>query len=288
MQIPSNPVWLITGASSGLGLATARAALQAGHRVAATRRKPTPGLEKLAASYPDTCRVVELEVTDTGSIQHATEAAKEAFGSMDILVNNAGFGLLGVLEELTEAQIRHQINVNLVGLIQMTQAVLPTMRAQGGGYIINIASVAGLRGMLGGTLYSATKFAVVGFSESLAQEVKHLGIRVSVVEPGPYRTDWAGRSLQQASGMQRPDPEGPYAEINLKLHAWQQGANGQQPGDPNQIGEVLVSASQAENPPLHMIFGDEAIGWFEGHQEKYNEPSFMQRFPHGKNSLDQK
>lgn len=280
-------VWLITGATRGIGLAIAQAALAAGHRVAGTYRNPSEALAELAAQYPDRFLAAALDLAQPETLAPCAAQVLGAFGRIDVLVNNAGYGLLGALEEMDETAIRRQIEVNLTGLILFTHRVVPHLRAQGSGYIVNVASVAGLRGMLGGALYSATKFGVVGFSESLYHELRPLGIRVSVVAPGPYRTDWAGASLVQTPGMTRPNTASPYHALNDKLHRWNTTTDGRQPGDPQQIGRVLVHAATLPSPPLHLIFGDEALGFLADKETKMADPTYAARIPHGKLTLEQ-
>lgn len=277
-------VWFITGCSRGIGRAIAEAALEAGHQVTATARDPK-SLGEMVAAYPENCLGVALDVNNPGQIRDAIGKTNDRFGRIDVLINNAGYGLQGTVEELEAAKIRQQMDTNFFGLVDVTQAVLPTMRNQGNGYIVNVSSIAGMRGMAGFGMYNASKFAVNGMSEALAQEVKPFGIKVSVVEPGPYKTDWAGSSLDRSGVVERDHTQGPYAELNtrqtqgLKLHS------GNQPGDPRQIASVLLEAAQAEKPPMHMVFGDPGIETIKKHIARYQDPSFISFFPHDKFNL---
>ncbi len=290
-------VWLISGCSTGIGRVLAEAALQADQRVIATARKPE-SLADLASRFGKNVLTLKLDVNEPADIKAVLNAAQVRFGGVDVLVNNAGYGLEGAIEETPLAQARAQFDTNFFGLLALTQAVLPGMRAQGSGYIVNVASVAGLRGFGGLGLYCASKFAVVGLSEALAQEVKAFGIRVSVVEPGPYRTDWAGRSLVRtpsaealATGISTGTPaEGTsatsaYTQLNTAVRHMLDTNNGRQPGDPHQIAQVLLAAAAMERPPMHLLFGDEAIQAWEGELTKLADPAFFARFPHGKTSF---
>ena len=283
-------VWFITGCSTGIGRVLAEELLNAGHQVVATARRPDT-LADLAARYGKQVLTLKLDVNETSDIKAAINATQVRFGRIDVLVNNAGYGLEGAIEETPLTQARAQFDTNFFGLLAVTQTVLPLMRSQGSGYIINIASVAGLRGFGGLGLYCASKFAVVGLSEALAQEVKPFGIRVSVVEPGPYRTDWAGRSLVRTPVAEAKvqglvdQPATPYGELNAHIRRILDGANGQQPGDPRQIAQVLMAAAQSPKPPVHLLFGDEAIQTWETELGKLADPSFFARFPHGKPTL---
>ncbi|MGA2794863.1 MAG: oxidoreductase [Roseiarcus sp.] len=189
-----SPVWFVTGCSTGFGREFVRAALAHGFRVVATARNPKK-LDDLIAGHEDKAKALALDVTNADQIKHAVSEAERAFGRIDVLVNNAGYGYLAAVEEGEEKDIRAIFDTNFFGLAAMIRAVLPGMRVRKQGYIVNIASVGGIIGFAGSGYYAATKFAVEGLSESLAQEVEPLGIRVLLVEPGPFRTDWAGRSL---------------------------------------------------------------------------------------------
>lgn len=279
----SSPVWFITGCSKGIGQAIAEEALAAGHRVVATARNSN-SLSELQAKGD--CLPLQLDVDKPEQITKAVQQAVEHFGQIDILVNNAGYGLTGVLEELDMQDIRKQFETNVFGLIGLTQAVLPHMRAKNQGQIYNVASLAGLRGFGGSSVYAATKFAVVGLSESLVDELAGFNIAVSSIEPGPYRTDWAGPSLQMSDEMTSGQDESPYAEFNGKIKELMNNISGNQPGDPHQIGKVLVSIVQSgKQPPKHLLFGDDAVKWFEAKEHLLKKPDFMARLPYDQTSL---
>jgi NAD(P)-dependent dehydrogenase (short-subunit alcohol dehydrogenase family) len=243
----SNRSWLITGCSTGLGRALAEVLIARGERVFATARNPEQ-LADLVAGH-DNARALKLDVT-SGEDVTAVAATVEAAGGVDVLVNNAGYGYLTAFEEGDEAGYRAQFETNIFGLIAMTKAVLPSMRRRGHGHIVNIASVGGLVGNPGSSFYAATKFGVVGLSEALSKEVGALGIKVTVVEPGPFRTDWAGRSLQTAS--ERIDA---YAKtVHERLDQVAQ-YSGHQPGDPVRAAEAIIKAADSAAPPLNLVLG---------------------------------
>ena len=242
-----NRTWLITGCSTGLGRALAEVLIAKGERVFATARKPDE-LKDLVAGH-DNARALKLDVTVSADIEAAAAEVEQA-GGVDVLVNNAGYGYLTSIEEGDEAGYRAQFETNVFGLIAMTKAVLPEMRKRGSGHIINIASVGGLVGNPGSGYYAATKFGVVGFSEALSKEVAGFGIKVTVVEPGPFRTDWAGRSLQ--SSTERIDA---YAQsVHARLDQVS-GYSGRQPGDPVRAAEAMITIVDSPEPPLNLILG---------------------------------
>jgi NAD(P)-dependent dehydrogenase (short-subunit alcohol dehydrogenase family) len=183
------------------------------------------------------------------------------------------------------AQIRHQMEVNFFGLVEMTRLVVPEMRLQKSGLIANITSLAGLRGMQGLSAYNASKFAVEGFTEALAQEMAHFGVRVCAVEPGPYRTDWAGSSLVKTEELVNLQADSPYFELNQTAAKRISLSDGKQPGDPRQIAQVLVLAASAPEVPLHMLFGDVCIEGWEQRKARFSDPSFMSYYPHDKFTL---
>lgn len=245
-------VWLITGTSSGFGRAIARAAVARGDRVVATARR-ADDVADLAAEAPDRVRAAALDVTDEGSVRAAVDAAVAAFGRIDVLVNNAGYGSRGAFEEFTDAQIRAQFEVNVFGAFAVTRAVLPVMRAQGSGHVIQMSSLAGVRSALGGSAYSASKFALEGMSEGLAAEVAPLGIRVTMIEPGPFRTDFAGRSPARA------EPMAAYSEVLDESRAKFAELHGTQPGDPERAAQVVVQVADLADPPLRLPLGPSAF-----------------------------
>jgi NAD(P)-dependent dehydrogenase (short-subunit alcohol dehydrogenase family) len=243
------PVWFVTGCSTGFGREFARAALAHGFRVVATARDPSK-LDDLIGGHEDSVRAIALDVTNADQIKRAVTEAERAFGRIDVLVNNAGYGYLAAVEEGQDKDIRALFETNFFGLAAVTRAVLPGMRGRRHGTIVNIASVGGIVGFAGSGYYAATKFAVEGLSESLAQEVEPLGIRVLLVEPGPFRTDWGGRSLKQ-SASRIADYE-KSAGIHRREIA---GYSGKQPGDPARAAEAVIKAVQSSMPPHHLVLG---------------------------------
>jgi len=248
-----SPVWLITGCSTGFGREFVRAALGHGYRVVATARNPQKVADLVEGSRGKAIAAA-LDVTDPIQVEHAVAEAERAFGRIDVLVNNAGYGYLAAIEEGEDKAVRALFETNVFGLIALTRAVLPGMRARRQGAIVNIASVGGLRSFAASGYYAATKFAVVGLSESLAQEVEPLGIRVMVVEPGPFRTDWAGRSLQQSPNF-IPDYEETAGKRRRQLSA----NSGAQPGDPARAAEAVIKALQSPTPPHHLVLGRQGL-----------------------------
>jgi len=243
----TNRTWLITGCSTGLGRALAEVLIARGETVFATARNADQ-LGDLVAGH-DNAHALKLDVTVSEDITAAVAAVEQA-GGVDVLVNNAGYGYLTAFEEGDEAGYRAQFETNMFGLIALTKAVLPGMRARGSGHIVNISSVGGLVGNPGSAYYAATKFGVVGLSEALYKEVGALGIKVTVVEPGPFRTDWAGRSLQSAS-------ERIEAYANTVHERLDQLAkiSGHQQGDPVRAAEAIITAVNSDEPPLNLILG---------------------------------
>lgn len=244
-----SPVWFVTGCSSGFGREFVRAALAHGFRVAATARDPKT-LDDLVAGRGDQAIALALDVTDAAQIKRAVSAAESAFGRIDVLVNNAGYGYLAAVEEGEEKDIHAMFETNFFGLAAMIRAVLPGMRARRHGCIVNIASVGGIVGFAGSGYYAATKFAVEGLSASLAREVEPLGIRVLVVEPGPFRTDWAGRSLKQS-----PNFIADYESSAGKRRRETAARSGEQAGDPARAAEAVIKALEAPVPPRHLVLG---------------------------------
>ncbi|MGE4278257.1 MAG: oxidoreductase [Magnetospirillum sp.] len=245
------PVWLITGCSTGFGRELVRVVRAQGYRVVATARNPA-SLDEFAADSE--VLVLPLDVTLPSQVSSAVQAAEARFGQIDVLVNNAGYGYLSAVEEGEESEVRAMFEANVFGLASMTQAVLPGMRARRQGHIVNISSMGGVIGFPGIGYYNATKFAVEGLSEALAKECAPLGIKVIVVEPGPFRTDWAGRSLKVPA-----TPIADYAETAGARRAAVQGYSGKQPGDPVRAAQAIVTAVKAENPPLHLVLGKVAF-----------------------------
>jgi len=249
MSLPADPVWLVTGCSTGFGHALAERILARGWRVVATARG-ADRVADLVSLAPDRALAVDLDVTDPAQVSAAVAAATQRFGRVDVLVNNAGYGYQSSVEEGDEAEIRAQFDANVFGLFAMTRAVLPGMREQRGGAIVNITSVAGLVGFPASGYYAASKHAVEGFSDALAAEVSPLGISVTCIEPGPFRTDWAGRSLKQTASTIAD-----YADTARARMETTSGYSGQQPGDPVRAAEAMIAAVERAHPPRHFVLG---------------------------------
>jgi NAD(P)-dependent dehydrogenase (short-subunit alcohol dehydrogenase family) len=251
MQAGRSKVWLITGSSRGLGRAFTEAALRAGDRVIATARN-LGQLADLVGQYGDSVRAVELDVTSEEAAGRAIDAAVAAFGGLDVLVNNAGYGNVCPIEDTPLADFRAQIETNLFGVIIMTKAVLPYFRERGAGHIVQVASIGGRIGPMGRAPYAAAKFGVEGFSESLAREVAPLGIKVTILEPGGFRTDFAGSSTELRSG--RPE----YDSTVGATVRFQRDYDGKQPGDPAKAAAVLLHIASLPDPPLRLLLGSDA------------------------------
>ena len=244
------PVWFITGCSTGFGRELATQALERGYRVVVTARKPDE-VEALAAKGE--ALVLKLDVTDQSQIDAAIKAAEKQFGGIDVLVNNAGIGYFAAVEESEEKEVRRMFEINVFGMGRMIQAALPGMRQRRKGFIVNISSVAGLRSFPSLGFYNATKFAVEGLSEALWQEVELLGIKVMLVEPSGFRTDWAGRSANE-SKKQIAD----YAATAGVCRSEMRADSGKQPGDPARAAKAIVEAVASLNPPHHLLLGNDA------------------------------
>jgi NAD(P)-dependent dehydrogenase (short-subunit alcohol dehydrogenase family) len=244
------PVWFITGCSTGFGRELAKVLLTRGYRVVATARDPAK-IADLVEGHAATALALALDVEKQPQIEAAVEAARRKFGRIDVLVNNAGYGYLAAVEEGDDADIRAMFETNFFGLAAMTRAVLPIMRAQKSGAIINISSMGGFIGFPGSGYYAATKFAVEGLSESLSKEVSPFGVKVLIVEPGPFRTDWAGRSLKTPK-----HPIDAYAESAIARRRQVQDYSGSQPGDPVRAAEAIIAAVEQPNPPLRLPLGN--------------------------------
>jgi NAD(P)-dependent dehydrogenase (short-subunit alcohol dehydrogenase family) len=244
------PVWFITGCSTGFGRELAKHVLECGHRVVVTARHPAEvnDLAGLGESL-----VLKLDVTNQGQINAAIKAAEKKFGRIDVLVNNAGIGYFAAVEESEEKEVRHMFEINVFGLSRMIHAVLPGMRKRRQGFIVNFSSIGGLCSFPSVGYYNATKFAVEGLSEALWQEVEPLGIKVMLVEPSGFRTDWAGRSANE-SKRQIDD----YA---MTAGAWRKqvrAISGKQPGDPVRAAQAIVKAVESAKPPHHLLLGNDA------------------------------
>ena len=252
MAESDNRVWFITGASSGIGRSLAFEALARGGRVAVTARDIGRLDPKLRES--ENCLALALEVADAGQCDQAVEKILGAFGRMDVLINNAGHGMLGAVEEVSDAEARVVFDANVFGLLNVTRAVLPSMRERRAGHIVNIGSVGGLQARTGFGVYCAAKFAVEGISEALQDELEPLGIAVTVVEPGPFRTDFSGRSLHEASCVIDD-----YAETAGAWRETLRGKHGTQPGDPDKAAKAIIEVVDAPKPSLRLVLGGMAM-----------------------------
>jgi len=242
-------VWFITGCSAGFGRALAEQVLKLGYRCVVTARDLVR-IRDLADAYPKMALALQLEVTDAAQRQRAVADAEARFGGIDVLVNNAGYGYLAAAEEGEEPEVRAMFETNFYALVGMMQRVLPGMRARGRGHIVNISSVGGLVGNPSSGFYNATKFAVEGLSEALAKEVAPLGIRVTLIEPGPFRTDFQGRSIHAVRA-----PIDAYAKTAGARRAQLKASSGKQPGDPVRAAAAIIQAVESPNPPLHLVLG---------------------------------
>jgi short-subunit dehydrogenase len=248
-----NKVWFITGCSTGFGRFLAIEALAKGYKVVVAARN-TNDVQDIVTNYPTTSLAVKLDVTIAEQINTAVNATIEKFGTIDVLVNNAGIGYFGAIEESEEQEVRRMFDINVFGLAHMTQAVLPIMRKQRSGHILNIASIGGLRSFPGVGFYNATKYAVDGLSESLSKEVAPLGIKVTIVAPSGFRTDWAGRSANDTKIVIAD-----YAETAGKNKGDIRGFSGNQPGDPVRAAKAMIQVVETENPPLRLLLGAAAL-----------------------------
>ena len=246
--------WFITGATRGLGADIAAAALKAGDRVVATGRQRAAVSDRLG---PDSDRLLSLplDVSDAAQGQAAVAAAVERFGAIDVLVNNAGYGHIGFFEESSPADIEAQFATNVFGLFNVTRAALPAMRAARRGHVFNLSSTAGIRGIAAGSLYCATKFAVEGFSESLAQELAPFGIHVTLIEPGPFRTDFLTPESMRFAAVEVAD----YDDRRAQMRASFEQRNGKQAGDPVRLAEAIVTLSKEAAPPMRFAAGAMAV-----------------------------
>ena len=238
-------VWFITGSSKGFGRVWAEAALERGDRVAATARDAA-SVRALEEQYGERAAAIGLDVTDKSAVAAAVAQTIERFGRIDVAINNAGYGLFGAIEEVSEAEARAQLETNFFGALWVTQAVLPQMREQKSGHIIQVSSIGGVNAFPTIGLYHASKWALEGFSQSLAQEVAPLGISVTLVEPGGYATDWGGASAKHAA------PLSAYDAARAAIASFRKG---NLPGDPDATGAAILKIVDAEKPPLRVFFG---------------------------------
>jgi NAD(P)-dependent dehydrogenase (short-subunit alcohol dehydrogenase family) len=243
------PVWFVTGCSTGFGRELAKLLLDAGYRVVVTARDGAK-VADLAAAFPGSALPLSLDVDQPAQIAAASQAALDRFGRIDVLVNNAGYGYLAAVEEGEDADIRAMFETNVFGLAALCRAVLPTMRAQKSGVIVNISSMGGVVGFPGIGYYNATKFAVEGLSEAMAKELAPLGVKVLIVEPGPFRTNWAGASLKTPKNAIDA-----YAETAIARRKATQAYSGTQAGDPARAARAILAAVESPDSPLHLVLG---------------------------------
>jgi NAD(P)-dependent dehydrogenase (short-subunit alcohol dehydrogenase family) len=258
-------VWFITGASTGFGRMLAEQVLAKGDRVVATARRPDQ-LADLTQRFGDTCLAEPLDVTDRGSIDAAVAAALKKFGRVDVLVNNAGYGLAGAIEEASEEEYMPVFETNVFGLIHVTKALLPQFRKQRSGNILNVSSVAGLIGSPGWGYYNASKFAVNGLSEALAAELAPLGVHVTIVEPGPFRTDFLGRS-----GVEAQQRIADYDSTSGKTRQYFHDQAGKQVGDPAKAVAAMIAAVESSQPPKHLVLGKLAFDRMSARLEQWKK-----------------
>ena len=245
--------WLITGSSRGFGWELTKAALDRGDRVVATARRPEP-LDALVPKYGDRVRAVALDVTDAASARAAVQLAVDEFGALDVVVNNAGYAISAPIEETPDADFRAQIETNLFGVVNVTKAALPVLHQQGSGHFIQFSSIGGrVGGTPGMGAYQAAKFAVEGFSEVLSTEVKPLGIRVTIIEPGGFRTDWGG------SSMRTPPVSEDYDLTVGAMNRYRAATVSQWPGDPARAAKIITDIVRLDEPPLRLLLGAGAV-----------------------------
>ncbi|SDS09799.1 oxidoreductase [Opitutus sp. GAS368] len=257
-------IWFITGVSSGLGRSLAEAVAARGDIAVGTLRQDAQ-LAVYSALAPGRTVGVKLDVNDHAQVNAVVSQVIKQFGRIDVLVNNAGYGLLGAVEEVSDAEARAQLETNVFGALAVTRAVLPHLRRQKSGHILQISSIGGFNGTPGAGIYNASKFALEGFSEAIAKETAPLGIRVTLVEPGPFRTKWAGESLKRAAAVIPDYAATPAGATIARITGY--GATGSQPGDPDLAAGAMIKAVDSPNPPLRLVLGALAIGAFRAKLE---------------------
>lgn len=264
-QTDSPRVWFITGASTGFGRLLAEEVLRRGERAIATARDAAK-VADLEQKYPQQARAFALDVTSPEQIASVAEKSIAAFGQVDVVVNNAGYGVNGAIEEVSEDEFDHMFQTNIYGLIRTTRAFLPHLRQRRRGHIINFSSIGGLIGSPGWGFYNTTKFAVEGFSEALAGEMKPFGVNVTVIEPGPFRTDFLGRSGKLAARVI------PGYEVSAgKARDYLKTQSGKQPGDPQKAIEAVIAVVDSPEPPLHLILGNLALTRFRNKMTQWQQ-----------------
>ncbi|HTH53565.1 MAG TPA: oxidoreductase [Edaphobacter sp.] len=245
--------WLITGSSTGFGRLLAEEVLKTGDNVVATARK-VEQIADLEQRYPDQALALSLDVTKQEQVDEALEKTLARFGRVDVLVNNAGYGVTGAIEEVVDDELRPMYETNVFGLLRVTRTFLPQLRKQHSGHILNLSSIGGLAAAPGWGLYQSTKFAVEGLSEALAQEVAPLGIRVTIIEPGPFRTDFLGRS-----GVEAAKRIEDYSSTAENARRYRSDQHGRQPGDPLKAVQAMIQVVNSPNPPLRLLLGAGAL-----------------------------
>jgi NAD(P)-dependent dehydrogenase (short-subunit alcohol dehydrogenase family) len=253
MMNRDNPVWLITGCSTGFGRELAKLVLERGWRAVVTARDASK-VKDIAEPHGERALVLPLDVTNRAQIAEVVAQAKQRFGHIDALVNNAGYGYLAAIEEGEDAEVRAMFETNVFGLVDITKAVLPVMREQRSGLIVNVSSIGGLASFAATGYYHATKYAVEGLSETLAAEVKPLGIDVLIVEPGPFRTNWAGASMKQSATVIDD-----YAATAGERRKQTEARSGNQAGDPVRAAQAIIDAALSDKPPLRLLLGKTAL-----------------------------
>lgn len=253
MNDMKNKIWLITGCSSGLGRAFAITALSQGYKVAVTSRNLSD-IQDIVACHQENALAVQLDVTNPSDIKAAIKNVLDRFGKIDVLVNNAGIGYFGSIEESDESETRRMMEINFYGLANVTREILPVMRKQKSGHIINISSICGIYSYPGLGYYNATKYAVDGFTETLHREVKDLGIKVTIVAPGAFRTQWAGRSAKESETNIQD-----YSATSHNFKTIIRNSNGQQPGNPQKAADAVVQLVESATPPLRLVLGTDAM-----------------------------
>lgn len=263
----SNKVWFITGGNKGIGAAIVKEALASGYNVVAAARN-IDGAKETFGDHPNLL-MVKLDITNDGQVDSAVKAALSRFGRIDVLVNNAGYGLLGYFEEMSEESIRRQMETNVFGTMKITRAILPAMRKQGSGFVVVVSSTSGIKAVAGGSVYSASKFALEGWVEGMNIDMKSFGIRFMLLEPGAFRTDFANES----ASMQLPDLEvEAYNKARENLAQIFRTMNGNQAGDPAKLAKGLVKVVNFENPPLRLLISKGAIPAVENYYNtRFNE-----------------
>ncbi|WP_438479569.1 SDR family NAD(P)-dependent oxidoreductase [Oleiharenicola lentus] len=254
-------IWFITGSARGFGRAITEAVLAAGHSVVATARRPEQ-LDSLVQRYGARIHPVAMDVTAPAEVQRAVDAAVQTFGRIDVVLNNAGYGSTDAFEDITPESFAQHLDTNFWGVVNVTRAVLPVLRQQGHGHIVQTSSIAGRLAVPGMSAYSAAKFAVEGFSESLAQEIKPLGLHLTLIEPGGFRTDFADAAKVS------PAPSAPYAATVGVIRDYLTAHAGQEPGDPRKGAAVILQLAEQANPPLRLPLGSDALVFIRSRYEE--------------------